>query len=72
MIKTVEAVINTDGSIRLLSEIHVTGPRRAFLTVLDECATTPDETAILAETALAADWSRPEEDQAWSFLQSAK
>jgi len=28
------------------------------------------ETALLSEPALAEDWSRPEEDEAWSHLQS--
>jgi predicted RNase H-like HicB family nuclease len=28
------------------------------------------ETAILSEAALAVDWIRPEEDAAWSHLQS--
>ena len=27
------------------------------------------ETAVLSETALAEDWNRPEEDEAWSHLQ---
>lgn len=69
MIQTVEAVIDADGSIRLLSEIHVASPRRAIVTVLDEPAMIPGETALLAEAALAEDWSRPEEDAAWSHLQ---
>lgn len=68
MIQTVEAVIDADGSVRLLKEIHVTSPRRALVTVLDEAATSPGETALMAEAALAADWSRPEEDAAWSHL----
>ena len=28
----------------------------------------PNETALLSEVALAADWNRPEEDAAWSYL----
>jgi len=31
---------------------------------------TPNEAALLAEAALAVDWLRPEEDAAWSYLQS--
>jgi hypothetical protein len=27
------------------------------------------ETALLSEPALAEDWNRPEEDEAWSHLQ---
>lgn len=29
------------------------------------------ETAVLSEAALAEDWDRPEEEAAWSYLQSA-
>jgi hypothetical protein len=72
MIQTVEAVINTDGQVRLLGEVHVDGPRRAFVTVLEEPAAVPGETALLAEAALAVDWSRPEQDAAWSHLQPGK
>ena len=28
------------------------------------------ESALLSEMALAEDWNRPEEDEAWSYLQS--
>ena len=30
------------------------------------------ETALLSEPALAEDWNRPEEDEAWAYLQSAQ
>jgi hypothetical protein len=56
----------------LLGEVHVTGPCRALVTVLEEPAAVPGEAALLAEAALSADWSRPEEDAAWSHLQSEK
>ena len=70
MIQTVEAVIDDSGRIRLLGEVHITGTRRALVTVLDQPAAVPGEAALLAEAALAVDWSRPEEDVAWSHLQS--
>jgi hypothetical protein len=38
---------------------------------LEEPAAIPGEAALLAEAALA-DWSRPEEDAAWSHLQPEK
>jgi hypothetical protein len=69
MIQTVEAVVDVGGQVRLLGEVQVSGPRRALVTVLEEPAAVPGETALLAEAALAADWSRPEEDAAWSYLQ---
>ncbi len=72
MIQTVEAIVDSAGRVQLLGEIHVVSPRRALVTVLDEAATVPGEAAWLAEAALAVDWSRPEEDAAWSHLQPAK
>jgi hypothetical protein len=72
MIQTVEAVVDATGRVRLLGNVRVDAPRRALVTVLDEPATIPGEAALLAEPALAADWSRPEEDAAWSHLQPAK
>jgi hypothetical protein len=72
MIQTVEAIVDADGRVQLLGPIHITGPRRALLTVLDEPAAVPGEAALLAEAALAVDWLRPEEDAAWSHLQPGK
>jgi len=71
MIQTVEAVVDADGRIWLLGELQGTGPRRALVTVLEEPAVMPGESAVLAEAALS-DWNRPEEDAAWSHLQSGK
>ncbi len=36
MIQTVEAVVDSDGRVRLLGEVHVTSPRQALVTVLEE------------------------------------
>ena len=72
MIRTVEAVIDSSGQVRLLDNVVVSSPRRALVTVLDEPACVPGETALLAEAALAEDWNRPEEDAAWAYLQPAK
>ena len=72
MIQTVEAIVDANGQVRLLGEVRVDAPRRALVTVLEEPASIPGEAAMLAEPALAADWSRPEEDEAWSYLQPEK
>jgi hypothetical protein len=75
MIRTVEAVVDPDGSVRLLEPIHISHERRALLTILDESPRTDTiaagETALLSEAALAEDWLRPEEEEAWSSLQQA-
>lgn len=72
MIQTVEAIVDASGKVRLLGELHVVGSCRALVTVLEEPAVVPGEAALLAEAALAIDWSRPEEDAAWSHLQPGK
>jgi hypothetical protein len=73
MIRTVEGVIDTDGVVRILESIPITGARRALVTILDEePATLPTESALLSEAVLAADWNRPEEDAAWSYLQPGR
>lgn len=70
MIKTVEAVVDKQGSVHLLEGIHLPNSRRALVTILDEEPTERRyETALLSEDALATDWDRPEEDDAWSHLQ---
>ena len=68
---TVEAVIDEAGNVRILQPIPLQGTRRALLVVLDEPALNVAETALLSETALAEDWLRPEEDEAWSYLNRA-
>ena len=73
MIQTVEAVIDEQGRVRLLGPVQLPAPRRALVTILEEApAELGNETALLSEAALAEDWNRPEEDAAWSYLQSAK
>ena len=73
MIKTVEAVIDETGQVRLLESINLPAARRALVTILEEePATSISETALLSESALAEDWNKPEEDAAWSHLQRAQ
>ena len=73
MIQTVEAVINERGTVRLLKRIRLPVAHRALVTILEEKPGIDiPETALLSEAAIAADWNRPEEDAAWSHLQSAR
>jgi hypothetical protein len=73
MIRTLEAVIDEHGLVRLLEDIHLPAGRRALVTVLeDEPSSHLAETALLSEKALAEDWNRPEEDAAWAHLQQAQ
>lgn len=72
MPRTVEAVIEPGGRVRLLEVVAVQEARRALVTILDEVAEIADLPTLLSEVSLAADWSRPEEDAAWEYLQPAR
>ena len=65
---TVEAVIDKEGNVKILQPVPLQGSRRALVVILDEPARIVAETALLSEAALAEDWMRPEEDEAWSYL----
>lgn len=72
MLRTIEATIDRDGKVHLQQEIQLPEPRRALVTILDEPAYLISETTLLSEDALAEDWTRPEEDEAWAHLQPDK
>jgi hypothetical protein len=73
MPKTVEAVVDEHGQIRLLEPLKLHSSQRVLVTVLEDApeADTRDvsETALLSGEALAEDWNRDEEDEAWKHLQ---
>jgi len=62
MIQSIEAIIERDGSILLGEIIKLEKPHRAIVTILEEVS-------LLSEQALAEDWLKPEEDEAWAHLQ---
>ena len=68
MMEAVEAIIDETGTVRLKEKLHLRRPCRAIVTILDEDVEV--EGALLSEASLAIDWNRPEEDEAWSHLQS--
>lgn len=71
MIQTVEAVIDEQGKISLFEKVKLSKARRALVTILEDEPRLPaPETALLSEAALAADWDKAKEDEAWSHLQS--
>ena len=80
MPKTAEAIVGEDGQIQLLESLPLRTRQRVLVTVLEEefssdpernssDKTRAEETALLSESALAEDWNRKEEDEAWSHLQ---
>ncbi|MBX3011791.1 MAG: hypothetical protein KF832_09815 [Caldilineaceae bacterium] len=71
MHRTVEAIIDPSGFVRILQPVSILTTRRALVTILDEPVAEISATALLSQTALTEDWLRPEEDEAWSYLQQA-
>jgi hypothetical protein len=69
--KTVEAIIEPTGEIRLMEPVQVAFPTRALVTILEEAPDSRD-IALLSEAALAEDWNRAEEEAAWAYLQPGK
>ena len=73
MIRTVEAVIDELGEVHLLEPVPLGSPHRALVTILEDSPLAGvSESALLSQAALAQDWSRPEEDEAWSHLQQVR
>ena len=65
MLKSIEAMIGADGQVHLNEAVQLPYACRAIVTIIDESQVS--ETALLSEEALAKDWCRPEEDEAWTF-----
>jgi hypothetical protein len=59
MLRTVEAILEPDGRVRLLEPISVPSATRALVTILD----------VPAGASAFADWHGEEEDTAWQHLQ---
>jgi hypothetical protein len=69
MLQTFRGIIDQDGKLRLLEQVKLPKSRQVIITILDDEPI--DELinlALLSEPALAQDWERPEEDEAWSHL----
>ena len=69
MLQAIEGIIDENGRLRILDKVNLPKSRRVIITILDE---EPSDDAVnlalLSESALARDWDRPEEDEAWSHL----
>ena len=73
MIQSIEAIIDSEGNVYLLEPVKLANSKKAIVTILEENAIDSIlETALLSQASLAEDWSKPEEDKAWSHLQLAQ
>ena len=62
-----KAEIDEEGRIRPDEDVPLEPGTKVLITFLGEVT----ETALLSERSLSEDWSRPEEDAAWSHLNQA-
>jgi hypothetical protein len=69
MLQTYEAIVNEQGNVQFLEPVKLPSGWHVLVTILDESAYHICETALLSESALAEDWERPEEEEAWAHLQ---
>ena len=71
ILQKIQATIDINGEVHLLQPVKLDKPAQAVVTILSEDfgQVGADETAILSEASLAEDWNRPEEDEAWAYMQ---
>jgi hypothetical protein len=69
MLQAIEGIIDQHGRLRIPKSVKLPRRRRVIITILDEEPPEANEdVTLLSEAALARDWARPEEDEAWSHL----
>ena len=66
---TIEAEVDEKGNIRTKEKVNLVPGSKLLITVREVAGS--GDSALLSEPALAADWSRPEEDAAWADLGQA-
>lgn len=69
MEKKYEAVVETDGRIRIQTPVHLKTGAKVFVSVPGDDPDSVVNGVVLSETALAADWLNSEEEAAWAHLQ---
>ena len=73
MARIIEATIDKEGQVRLLEAVKLPSTRRALVTILeDEEPYDSHDVTLMSEAALAVDWNRPEEDEAWAHIQQVR
>lgn len=68
---TLEAILQPSGTLHFLEPVRLETAQRVLVTF-----TSAGDGAVsglaLSEAALAKDWARPEEEEAWAHLQPVK
>ena len=69
MEKLYEAIVESDGRIRLNTSVHLEKGLRVLVAIPQADLDTAVSGIALSEPTLAVDWNKPEEDDAWAHLQ---
>lgn len=69
MLRTLEATIERDGKVKFKEPVKVQPQQKVLVTFLEDSEA---PVAFLSEQALAVDWLKPKEEQAWSHLQKGQ
>lgn len=69
---TIDAVIDEQGQVRLLTPLKLEAAKRALVTILEDEIPLVQDVTLMSEAALADDWNRQEEDEAWAHLQQER
>ncbi len=67
--KLYEAVVESDGRIRLNTPVQLEKGLRVLVAIPQTDFDTAVSGIALSEPALSVDWNKPEEDDAWAHLQ---
>jgi|688.fasta_scaffold345734_2 hypothetical protein len=64
-----EAIVETDGRIRIKGPVHLEKGSKVFVSVPSDEHDSVISGVVLSERTLAADWLNSEEEAAWAHLQ---
>jgi hypothetical protein len=64
-----EAIVETDGRIRIKSPVHLKKGSKVYVSVPSDETDSVISGVVLSERTLAVDWLNSEEEAAWAHLQ---
>jgi hypothetical protein len=64
-----EAIVETDGRIRIKSPVHLKKGSKVYVSVPSDETDSVISGVVLSERSLAVDWLNSEEEAAWAHLQ---
>ena len=70
MFQTYKATVDNQGNLKLPDNLVLPSGSKVLITILEESpGQQVNDEALLSEPSLAADWNKPDEDEAWECLQ---